>query len=96
MLARIINVDKKISINFVSLVFLTSYAEITRSFTESTPTKLNQYENIFISKLKELNSFYEAKSELARVITSDVDTLSPGFRQIYQSTSNDNPQGTKY
>jgi len=89
-LARISNVDRKITSNFISLIFLTSYAEITRAFMESTPTKLATYENIYTIKISELNEYYNAKNELARVITSDVDALSPGIRQIYQTTSEDN------
>lgn len=37
-----------------------------------------------------LNQIFAAKDEMARVVTSDVDAIIPGFRMIYQSANDEN------
>jgi len=91
-LTRINNISKEDAIKFLFLTFLTSYIEATSVMSAEQNVNKANFENKYTYKNKELIDYFNSKNELARVVSSDVDPMSPGICQIYQTTSDDNLQ----
>lgn len=48
------------------------------------------HEQVCRNKVHKIFLIFDARDELSRVVTSNVDTIAPGFRIIYQVTIEDN------
>jgi len=89
--ARCTGISNQDAVSFVKLVYLTSYLEsISDIVDQSSKSKKQKFEQVCLNKLDLLKHIFDAKDEMARVITSDVDSIASGFRMIYQTTIDDN------
>lgn len=89
-LIRLSSVTRDIAKPFIELIYLTSLLEITADKQVLDTNVVKVYENICLIKLQESKLMFDAREELSRVVSSDVDTITPGFRMIYQMTTEDN------